>query len=390
MISALGLTLFTACAAEAPEPVIVEPPPARTPEPAETPTATSIELEPIADGFDQPLFVTGAGDGSGRLFVVEKTGRVWIVRGGQRSERPFLDLSGKVSTSSEQGLLGLAFAPDFATSGEFYIDYTDRSGATVVSRLRASGNEADPESEAVLLRFPQPYANHNGGMIAFGPDGYLYIGTGDGGGGGDPERAGQDLGTYLGKLLRIDVSGGSSGYATPPDNPFLGTPGALPEIWAYGLRNPWRFSFDRASGDLWIGDVGQSALEEIDFQPAASTGGENYGWSLYEGTRPYPPGSAAADGAFVTPIVEYGREAGKSVTGGHVYRGSAQPGLVGMYVYGDFVDGRVWGLVRGNDGSATNRLLTETGHAIASFGEDDAGELYLVDFGGSILRVVAR
>ena len=375
-----------------------EPGPAPgTPGPAEPPAprADTISFEQVAEGFDQPLYVTGAGDGSGRLFVLEKTGRAHIVADGQRAG-VFLDLSGVVSTESEQGLLGIAFSPAFADDGQVFVSYTDRRGASVLSRFTADGDAVDVASEQVLLTVAQPYKNHNGGMIEFGPDGYLYFGLGDGGSGGDPQGNGQDLTTLLGAMLRIDVmqtgTARSNAYAIPADNPFVGRSGARPEIWAYGLRNPWRFSFDRATGDLWIGDVGQNAWEEIDFQPAGSAGGENYGWNIYEGTHTYPPGEPEPANAaeFTGPIFEYDRDAGKSVTGGYVYRGSAIPWLVGTYVYGDFVDGRVWGLTRTSDGGVENRLLAQTHFRISSFGEDDDGELYLVDYSGAVYRIVAE
>ncbi len=382
-------------------PVVVTPQPTTTVEPTApaepqpTPLGDmSIGFELVTDGLSQPLFVTSAGDGSGRLFVVEKSGLVWIIRDGVRSTQPFLDMSSAVSTNSERGLLGLAFSQSFAEDNLFYINYTDKDGTTTISRMTASGDSAVAGSEQVLLRIKQPYANHNGGMLAFGPDGYLYIGTGDGGSGGDPHGNGQNTAVLLGKLLRIDVARDNTAvrdteYGIAPDNPFANTPRAAREIWAYGLRNPWRFSFDRKTGDLWIGDVGQDAWEEIDFQPADSVGGENYGWNAYEGTHPYPSGRAAASGDFTSPVVEYDHKAGESVTGGYVYRGSAQPALWGTYFYGDYVSGRVWGLQRTALGFET-RELADTAYNVVSFGEDDAGELYLVDFGGAVYRMVAK
>jgi len=352
----------------------------------------AISLEPVLDGFEQPLYVTGAGDGSGRLFVLEKTGRAWVMAGGERTG-VFLDLSEKVSTESEQGLLGMAFSPGFAEDGLVFVSYTELDGSSVLSRFTVTGEAADPASETKLLRVNQPYANHNGGMIAFGPDGYLYYGLGDGGGSGDPYRSGQDGGTLLGKLLRLDVVGGAgdpAGYVVPDDNPFVERADMRSEIWALGLRNPWRFSFDRATGDLWIGDVGQNTLEEIDLQAADSPGGENYGWNLLEGTRPYPSESSQPDLAgFAMPIVEYGRDAGTSVTGGYVYRGVAEPEIYGTYFYADFSVGRVWGLQAGSSGVETRELL-DTDLMIASFGEDDDGELYVVDFNGGVYRIVAE
>ncbi|MDH4140319.1 MAG: PQQ-dependent sugar dehydrogenase [Coriobacteriia bacterium] len=403
------VSVFAVASCRSSGPVVVEPTPTTSttstptdavrPEPAPLSQIT-LNFEPVADGFDQPLFLTGAGDGSGRLFVVEKGGRVWILRDQKRLADPFLDLSAKVSTESERGLLGLAFAPDFEESGELYVDYTDLGGNTVVSRMTATGDAARADSEEVLLRIVQPYANHNGGMVAFGPDGYLYIGTGDGGSGGDPEGNGQKLGALLGKLLRIDVRSRSAGtpYGVPADNPFAsGTPQAStdgarrPEIWAWGLRNPWRFSFDRETGDMWIGDVGQNEWEEIDFEPASSAGGENYGWNVLEATHPYPPGASKPENGarYTAPVVEYDHGAGQSVTGGYVYRGSGEPNLFGTYLYGDFEVGRIWGLQRTADGIET-RELADTKMLISSFGEDDAGELYVVDFNGSVYRVRAE
>ncbi|MHB8050415.1 MAG: PQQ-dependent sugar dehydrogenase [Coriobacteriia bacterium] len=355
--------------------------------------ALEIELEQVLDGFSQPLYVTGAGDGSGRIFVVEKTGLVWTVRGGIREE-VFLDLSDRVSTESEQGLLGLAFSPTFADDGTVFVSYTQKDGASVLSRFTVDGGTVDRTSEKMLLHVAQPFANHNGGMIVFGPDGYLYLGLGDGGSGGDPYDSGQNGRTLLGKMLRMDVIGGAgdpAGYVVPDDNPFVGRVDMNAELWAIGLRNPWRFSFDRATGDLWIGDVGQDAWEEIDFEAADSPGGENYGWNRFEATHPYPPDSTAPDSdRFVMPVVEYGRDEGTSVTGGYVYRGVAEPGLWGTYLYADFTVGRIWGLQRAKDGSVQTRELLDTDMMISSFGEDDDGELYVVDFNGAVHRVRLR
>jgi glucose/arabinose dehydrogenase len=251
-------------------------------------------------------------------------------------------------------------------------------------------NVADPDSARTVLSQPQPYANHNGGHLAFGPDGYLYIGLGDGGSANDPQGNGQNLATLLGKLLRINVDGGEP-YAIPADNPFRERQGARAEIWGYGLRNPWRYSFDRATGDLYIADVGQSAWEEIDVQPAGSPGGENYGWNLMEGAH-CRPGAACDPSGLTLPVTEYGRSMGCSVTGGYVYRGTAQPGLIGAYVYGDYCSGRIWRLARGADGSwKSTELLQARGVQVSSFGEDESGELYLTSLGeGSVYRLVAR
>lgn len=388
----LAVTLTAAGCEETP----VEPPPDPGPGTIDSsvpPPPGRIAFEEVVGGFDQPLYVTGAGDGSERLFVLEKSGRVWIVRGNERGE-VFLDLSEVVSTESEQGLLGIAFSPRFTTDGTFFVSYTRADGTSVLSRFTANGDTADPGSEKVLLTVEQPAKNHNGGMIAFGPDRYLYYGLGDGGGAGDPGGHGQNPATLLGTIMRLDVTSEAAGdgYVVPADNPFVGRDGYRPEIWAWGLRNPWRFSFDRSTGDLWIGDVGQGAWEEIDFQSAASTGGENYGWNLYEGTHPYPPGAAepADPSRFVMPVLEYDRDAGKSVTGGYVYRGELIEELKDTYVYGDFVDGRIWGLTRMPDGSLSDRLLAETPYRISSFGEDDSGELYVVDFAGAVYRIVVE
>ncbi|MEP7290961.1 MAG: PQQ-dependent sugar dehydrogenase [Chloroflexota bacterium] len=356
------------------------------------PNRDGVQLVPYADGFDRPLFAAGAGDDSGRLFVVEQGGKIWIVTDGQKSETPFLDVSELLSRDvfgggySERGLLGLAFAPDFASSGAFYINYSDLNGDTVVARYHISAddpNVADPASAVTILTQEQPYPNHNGGNMAFGADGYLYISFGDGGSGGDPENRAQNLGTWLGKILRIDVSGDS--YTVPENNPFVGVEGVLPEIWAYGLRNPWRFSFDRETHDLYIGEVGQGDWEEIDFQPADSTGGENYGWRVYEGLHPFSGEAVPPD--LVTPIAEYAHNLGASVSGGYVYRGSMIPDLVGVYLYGDFGTGTIWTLYRDASGEWQDDVfMPNSGHSISSFGQDDSGELYLVDYSGTILR----
>ncbi|MDF1541869.1 MAG: PQQ-dependent sugar dehydrogenase [Anaerosomatales bacterium] len=380
-----------------PQPLPAEP--TTTPEPAPDLAGLEIAFEPVAEGFSQPLLVLGAGDSSGRLFVAEKGGLLQIIRDGEVAPEPYLDLTDSVSTESERGLLGVAFPPDFAGHGRFYVSYTDSGGSSVISRFLASGNVADRSSEQKLLRVTQPYANHNGGHIVFGPDGYLYTSLGDGGSGGDPMGNGQDLPTPLGAMLRLDVGEApgrstetdGNGYTVPADNPFADGEEGLPEIWSYGLRNPWRFSFDRESGDLWIGDVGQNAVEEINFQPASSRGGENWGWNLFEGTSAYPEGRTVTEDQndFAWPIVEYRHPIGRSVTGGYVYRGAEFPQMVGVYLYGDYVTGRVWGLVRSANG-AENRELAETDMQVVSFGEDDEGELYVVDFGGTVYRIVAR
>ena len=357
-------------------------------------TAPSSALETVVSGLDQPLFVGHAGDDSGRMFIVERGGRIRILRGSALESTPFLDIDSKVGSSdSEQGLLGLAFHPTYSSNGLFYVDYTNNSGDTVVSRFQVSADpgQADPESETVLLTIDQPAPNHNGGMLAFGPDGYLYIGTGDGGGAGDPSNNAQNITTLLGKILRIDVDSGSP-YAIPAGNPYADNPDSSikKEIWAFGLRNPWRFSFDRGTGDLYIGDVGQGSREEIDYQPASSTGGENYGWRVMEGSQCYNAPTCDSSGKTM-PVAEYGHggSGGCSVTGGYVYRGRRSPVLRGTYLYGDYCTGRIWGLVNDPLGDWTSTLLIDASFNISSFGEDQDGEVYLTDFsGGRLMHIV--
>ncbi len=358
---------------------------------AETPWP-EIQLTPVASGFTNPVHVTHAGDGSGRLFVVEQAGRIWVIRNGSvRLNDPFLDISDRVLSGSERGLLSVAFAPNFAQTGHFYVNYTDQQGDTRVARYQVTSNPdvADPNSEQVILAVDQPYSNHNGGQLAFGPDGYLYIGMGDGGSGGDPDGNGQNLGTLLGALLRIDVETGSPvTYTVPADNPFVGNPNARGEIWAYGLRNPWRFSFDTATGDLYIGDVGQNKWEEIDFQPASSSGGENYGWNIMEGNHCYGSGSCDSSG-LVLPVAEYGHSDGHcSVTGGHVYRGGTYRRMQGLYFYGDYCSGGIWGLRRNGSGWESQFLLdSNLDFGISSFGLDEEGNLLVVDHNGTIYKM---
>nr|PZN27772.1 MAG: glucose dehydrogenase [Chloroflexota bacterium] len=361
-----------------------EPAPAA---PAAFPPA--IALREVGRGFDNPLHLTHAGDGSGRIFVVEKRGRVLVLADGGPVEPAFLDITDRVgSRANEQGLLSVAFHPRFEENGFLYVNYTDRNGDTVVSRFSAAGDRADPQSEVVLLQIDQPYANHNGGLVLFGPDGYLYIGMGDGGSGGDPQDNGQRTDTLLGKLLRIDVDGGEP-YGIPPDNPGAAGGELRPEIWALGLRNPWRFSFDRATGDLYIADVGQNAIEEINFTPAGTPGGVNYGWNRLEGSRCFRSPSCDP-AAFTGPVDEYGHDLGQSVTGGYVYRGASFPALQGVYFFGDFTSGRIWGL-RQTGGAWERAELLDTDVYISSFGEDEAGELYLTSmYDGTVYQIVAE
>ena len=351
-----------------------------------------VALELVTSGLEFPLGLT-APEADPRLFVVEKGGRIRIVRDGALLPEPFLDISANVSRGSEQGLLGLAFHPAYATNGRFFVDYTDTDGNTRISawRVSADADRADAASEEVLLTIEQPFSNHNGGGLAFGPDGYLYIGMGDGGSGGDPLGNGRDLGDLLGSLLRIDVNG-ASGYAIPADNPFAGREGARGELWDLGLRNPWRFSFDRATGDLYIADVGQSEREEIDVAARADGGGRglDYGWNVMEGSVCYGGGSCDRTG-LVLPVTEYAHDLGCSVTGGYVYRGSAVPAIQGQYFYADYCQGWVRSF-RFQGGAASDPRewpALAPGGPVASFGEDSAGELYVLDAGGSVYRVVA-
>ena len=347
--------------------------------------AVKIALKSITTALEQPLYVTSAGDGSGRLFVVEKGGMIVLLRNGTPAAQPFLDIADRVgSQGSEQGLLSVAFHPRFAQNGRIFVDYTDKQGNTVISRFQASGDSADPKSEQILLHIDQPYANHNGGLVMFGPDGYLYIGMGDGGSGGDPQGNGQNAAALLGKLLRIDVDKGDP-YAIPPDNPKL--PGARPEVWALGLRNPWRFSFDRANGDLYIADVGQNAIEEIDVQRAGSPNGANYGWNVMEGDQCYR-GAGCDSSKFVAPVATYHHDKGCSVTGGYVYRGKAFPDLQGTYFFGDYCSGLIWSLRETAPGSWVQSEVLASRLGISSFGEDEAGELYLTDLGGGLYQIV--
>jgi len=323
--------------------------------------------------------IANAHDGSGRLFLVQQVGTIRILRGGQLLAQPFLDLGSVIASDGERGLLGLAFAPDYAQSGRFYVYYTATNGAVTIARLHVSGSSADvadPASREVLLSIPHSdYANHNGGKLAFGPDGYLYAGVGDGGGSGNPLHTGQDLGSSLGKLLRIDVSP-ATGYAIPASNPFRTMAGANPEIWAYGLRNPWRFAFDRKTGDLFIADVGQDTTEEIDFLAAGSAGGQNYGWNLCEGNANFA-GSCATAG-LTAPISVYKHGPGCSITGGYVYRGSTYSALSGTYLYGDYCSGQISGLTRAG-GQVQTSVLLASGLGITTFGEGESGNLYVAD-----------
>lgn len=358
---------------------------------APPPGTLDLALEPVATGFAFPLLLT-APAGDARLFIVEKGGLVKIVKSGATLAAPFLDLTSLVSSGSEQGLLGLAFDPQYAANGRFFVSYTNLAGDNVLASYQVSSDadRADPASAVVRLTVGQPYDNHNGGHIVFGPDGYLYFGIGDGGSGGDPEGHGQDRNDLLGSLLRLDVSG-TTGYAVPASNPFAGTAGARGELWDWGLRNPWRFSFDRSTGDLYIGDVGQNEREEIDVSTAGSGGGKglNYGWSIMEGTRCYNAASCDMSG-LTLPVLDYTHSDGCSVTGGYVYRGSAIPALAGTYFYSDFCGGwvRSFRYVGGAVTEAGSWDALEPGGGVPSFGEDSAGELYILSASGGVYRIV--
>lgn len=351
----------------------------------------------VAKGLNNPVSIANAGDGSGRLFVNEQPGVIRVVGpDGTLRQEPYLDIHDRVLSGGERGLLGLAFHPGFPARPRLFVDYTRAlDGATVISEFHATAQRADPASERVLLVITQPFANHNGGQLAFGPDGYLYIGMGDGGSGGDPFGNGQNTRVLLGKILRIDVDAPpapSKRYAIPPTNPFAPNgirPGkGAPEVWSYGLRNPWRFSFDRANGDLYVGDVGQGSWEEIDRQPGDSRGGENYGWNVMEGRHCYR--SACDQRPYVKPIAEYGHDQGCAVIGGYVYRGTLQPALRGVYVFGDDCSGIVFTL-QVDEGTTTPKFVLDSAKQISSFGVGENSEIYLADLGGgAIYRVLVR
>ncbi len=371
-----------------------------------TATEPVLQLELLVGGLTNPLIITNAGDGSGRLFIGEQDGLVWIWDGNQLLPTPFLDVTAQSISGGEHGLLGLAFDPDFEVNGLLYVHYSapDDTGDpeidnfTTISRFTVDGanpNQVDPSSETLLLRYPQPYWNHNGGAIVFGPDGFLYIGLGDGGSSGDPDNRGQNANQLLGKILRVDPQGDDfpadpdRNYSIPPGNPFVGAPGE-DEIWALGLRNPWRFSFDRSTGDLFIGDVGQNSWEEIDLEPAASPGGANYGWRCYEGNHPFNTTGCGTPDQYVSPILEYSHGQGCSVTGGYRYRGPTFPNLQGYYLYADYCTGTVWGAT--TDGSTwSSAPLLASLLSVSSFGEDESGELYIADRvagSGAVYRII--
>lgn len=354
-------------------------------------TGFDVGFEPVAEGFDQPVEITHAGDDSGTLYIVEKPGTVRRTVDSERVEEPFLDITDRVGSSGyEQGLLGIAFPPDYAESRVFYVNYTDNDGTTFVSRFRVADNDiADPESEQIILTQAQPYNNHNGGQIKFGPDGYLYIGLGDGGSGGDPEGNGQSLDTWLGKILRIDVDPTvvpeGETYLIPEDNPFIDDEAALPEIYAYGLRNPWRFSFDAETGDMLIADVGQDRIEEINLLPVNADGATNFGWNSMEGSDCFLEENCDTTD-LTLPVMEYTHDVGGcSVTGGEVYYGQNLSDLYGTYIFADFCSGLVWQGVRGDDGTWTMSDPIQSGLSISSFGVDQQGEVYVVDLNSGVV-----
>ena len=362
--------------------------------------APTLSVELVVSGFDQPTDVTNAGDD--RLFVAERDGYIRIIDNGAIVSTPFLDIDGRVDSAShsERGLLGLVFHPNYPDAPYFYVNYTNNDGDTTISRFTANDvqNSADPSSEQILLTIDQPQRNHNAGDLNFGPDGYLYIASGDGGGSGDPFGDignGQERQTMLGKILRIDVDNGEP-YAIPPDNPFVDDPNTLDEIWALGLRNPWRFSFDSQNGDLFIADVGQNLWEEVNYVSGESTGGENYGWRCYEATHAFNLADCGPMNEYVFPIAEYPHDnqsdpndEGFSITGGFVYRGELHTDLQGIYLYADFVSSNVWMAIPDGVGGWTivpNGPISGLA-SISTFGEGCNGELYVASYGGSIFRV---
>jgi glucose/arabinose dehydrogenase len=361
------------------------------------PAGVSLDIRVVVDSLTNPVDVASAHDGTGRLFVVEQPGRIRLVEDGRLVTRPFLDITSEIASGGERGLLGLAFHPDFPADPRLFVDYTDRDGDTVVSEFTvdpADGDVAEPGSERILLQIDQPFPNHNGGAVAFGPDGMLYVAMGDGGSGGDPQGNGQRLDTLLAKILRIDVDGrpeGGAAYRIPDDNPFLGKPGAMPEIWLTGLRNPWRIRFDTETGDLWIGDVGQGAWEEIDVAPVG-TGGLNFGWNVMEGFHCYQPDTGCDQAGLTLPIAEYGHGLGCAVIGGVVVRDADQGRLNGGYLFADECSGNIW-LLDPSDTTTRQEpvLAIDTGRSISAISLDEDGTVLATDLGtGQLLAVTAR
>ncbi|MFN8161615.1 MAG: PQQ-dependent sugar dehydrogenase [Solirubrobacterales bacterium] len=354
-----------------------------------------LRLAEVGD-FSEPVDVVQPPAG-GDLYVVERGGAIRVVRDGRTLPRPFLDLAGRIEDGYvEQGLLSMAFAPDYASSGRLYVDYTDRAGDSRIVEFRRSAADplrADPASARVVLRQDQPFENHNGGQLSFGPDGFLYVGFGDGGDAGDPDRNGEDLGTFLGKILRIDPApSGGRPYSVPPGNPFVGRPGARPEIYSYGLRNPWRFSFDAATGALAIGDVGQDRFEEVDYVPRGAGRGANFGWSALEGRAPFNRDQARLARNAIAPALTYGRSRGCSVTGGYTVRDPALTALRGRYLYGDYCSGELRSFVPPGEAGGRARDDRPVGLEVpqlSSFGRDSAGRIYAVSLSGAVYRIAA-
>ncbi len=376
-----------------------DPDPNPTPTPGTTCTAGApldgtppLTSQRVVAGLNAPVDIQTPRGDLNRIFIVEQGGRILILSHGAIVTTPFLNISDRISTGGEQGLLGLAFHPRFMENGRFFVNYTDRSGDTHVAEFRSSGDLADPSTERTLLRVDQPFSNHNGGGLSFGNDGLLYIGLGDGGSAGDPQNNAQNLTTLLGKMLRIDVDAAQP-YGVPGDNPFVGSPGLMREIWAYGLRNPWRFAFDRATGDLFIGDVGQGDREEVDIGFQTRNGGENYGWRITEGSRCYNPAFNCGTAGITFPVVEYDHNAGCSITGGVVYRGCRLPGYAGTYFYGDFCSGLIRSF-RVQNGQVTDQrdwtdTLGRNIDNISGFGVDNDGEAYILDYAdGELYKIV--
>ena len=366
------------------------PVPSSTPTP--TPGPVPVSLVQFVTGLNQPVDLEIADGGSGRMFAVEQRGTIQIISGGAIAGTPFLDITSKVNfDGNEQGLLGVTFHPNFAQTPRFYLNYDRLSSGqmqTVIAEYQvgANPNQVDPGSERILLTVDQPFPNHKAGQLAFGSDGFLYFGLGDGGSGGDPLGNGQNTQTRLGKMMRIDVdhTSGSLNYAIPSDNPFVNG-GGLPEIWAIGFRNPWRFSFDRPTGRLFCADVGQDSFEEVDIV----TKGANYGWNIMEGDHCFNSSSCNLSG-LTLPIAEYSHSEGIAVIGGYIYHGSAIPALQGKYVFGDFGSGTIWTLTESPSGTWTRNTLLSTSHQISSFGQDAAGELYLLELGGRIFKIAPQ
>ena len=349
-------------------------------------TYAQIQLELVVENLTQPISLKNAGDGSGRLYVVEQGGRVKVIENGSVVSGNFLNISSQISTGGERGLLDIAFHPNYSQNGRLFTHYTDTGQDTVISewQVNLQTGQVDTGSERIIITANQPYGNHNGGQIAFSPtDGYLYIALGDGGSGGDPDENGQDLSTLLGSILRLDVDG-STPYEIPADNPFVGVSGAKAEIWAYGLRNPWRFSFDRLDGRLFAGDVGQGAREEVDL----ITRGGDYGWNTMEGNLCFDPSSNCDRTGLILPIHDYGRSLGVSVIGGYVYRGADIGGLYGKYVFTDFIGQQIWTLEETSPGNWQRADLLPKNFSVSSLGEDESGELYLVDIGGAVYKII--